>query len=336
MSRGGVAETPMFGPTRKLGCAFLVVLVAAATLPVAARCDANGAESCTEFSGARAFEHVARLVALGPRPPGSSTIKLAQRYILAELKRHGLETREEDFVASTPRGPIPMKNITGVCTGTEPGILIVGTHYETKVFDQFEFVGANDGTSGTGVLLELARQLGGSRHGMSVWLAFFDGEESIEEWSPTDSLYGSREMVRRLVETGRISSIRAMVLLDMIGDRHLSVQRDVGAPQWMVTAVKRAAESLGKQQYFFQSAVGVEDDHVPFRKAGVPAIDLIDFCYGTTRQEHVNTWHTPHDTLDKVSAESLDIVGRVVLQAIPEIETVLRARTSENRKVKSQ
>ena len=297
---------------------------------------APAAENDSEFSGTRAFEHVARLVAMGPRPSGSAAMTLAQRYIVAALQSHGLKMREEDFVASTPRGPIPMKNIVAVCEGSEPGVLIIGTHYETKVFDEFEFVGANDGTSGVGVLLELARLLGGSRQGLSIWLVFFDGEECIEKWGPTDSLYGSREMARRLVETGEMSSVRVMVLLDMIGDRYLTVQRDVSAPAWLVGAIRRAAVSLGKEQHFFQTAINPQDDHVPFREAGVPAIDLIDFMYGATREEHRNTWHTPHDTLDKVSATSLDIVGRVTLLSIDEIESELRPKTPRPAETSSQ
>jgi len=290
-------------------------------------CASAYAEGTTEFSGTRAFGHVERLVALGPRPSGSDTIKLAQRYIVVDLQGNGFKVREEDFVALTPRGLIPMKNIVAVCQGSKPGVLLIGTHYETKMFDGFEFVGANDGTSGVGVLLELARLLGGSRQGMSVWLVFFDGEESIEKWSPTDSLYGSRKMAGRLIESGEISSIRTMVLLDMIGDRHLTVHRDVGAPPWLVAAIRGAAESIGKGHHFFQTGLNLQDDHVPFREAGVPAIDLIDFMYGANRVEHRNTWHTPNDTLDKISATSLETVGRVTVLSISAIEQKLRPKT---------
>jgi len=313
---------------KQRGLICLKAIVIGTAVVVTTCCTAAPAdESDDEFSGLRAFEHVARLVAMGPRPPGSATMKLAQRYIVADLQSHGLKVREEDFVASTPRGSIPMKNIVAVCKGSEPGALLIGTHYETKIFDEFEFVGANDGTSGVGVLLELGRLLGDSRQGLSVWLVFFDGEECIEKWGPTDSLYGSREMARCLVETGEISSIHAMVLLDMIGDRYLTVQRDMGAPAWLVRAIRRAVVALGKEQHFFQTAINTQDDHVPFREAGVPAINLIDFMYGASREEHRNTWHTPHDTLDKVSAASLDIVGRVTLLSINEIESELRPKT---------
>ncbi len=300
-----------------------VTVIGTAAVVVMCCTTARAAVGDDEFSGTLAFDHVAHLVAMGPRPPGSDTLNLAQQYIVADLQSHGLTVREEDFVASTPRGSVPMTNIVAVCEGNEPGVLIIGTHYDTKLFDEFEFVGANDGTSGVGVLLELGRLLGGSRQGLSVWLVFFDGEEAIETWGPTDSLYGSREMVRRLVDTGEISSIRAMVLLDMIGDRYLTVQRDLGAPDWLVEAIRSAAVSLGNEQYFFQSAIGIQDDHIPFRGAGVPAIDLIDFMYGADSQEHYNTWHTQQDTLDKVSATSLEIVGRVTLLSIDKIESEL-------------
>ena len=320
----------------RLRAMFFEVAVTGTAVLAASCCAAASEGSNTEFSGTRAFDHVERLVALGPRPSGSDAMKLAQRYIVADLQSNRLKVREDDFVASTPRGPIPMKNIVAVCQGSEPGILLIGTHYETKIFDEFEFVGANDGTSGVGVLLELANLLGSSRQGLSVWLVFFDGEECVEKWSPTDSLYGSREMARRLVETGEISSIRTMVLLDMIGDRYLTVQRDVGAPAWLVAAIRGAAESIGKGHHFFQTALNPQDDHVPFREAGVPAIDLIDFLYGADPTEHRNTWHAPGDTLDKISAASLETVGRVTMLSISAIEQQFRPKTPRSEEAESK
>jgi Zn-dependent M28 family amino/carboxypeptidase len=258
-----------------------------------------------------AFTHVSRLVALGPRPAGSRAGAHARDYIIATLRKLGLETRVQSFTAETPHGRLTMANVVAVLPGRRADTILVAGHYDTKWFRDFKFVGANDGGSSAGFLLELARALAaGGRHEYTYWIAFFDGEEAREAWTATDSLYGSRHMA---VELARKNALpRAMILVDMIGDRDLDLRREAYSTPALVEIIWTSARRLGHARHFLDEVMPVEDDHAPFLKAGVPAVDLIDFNFPP--------WHTVEDTLDKVSAQSLQTVGDVVLDALPAIE----------------
>src|SRR5262249_48782787 len=178
------------------------------------------------FSGERAFGALRELVALGPRPPGSEALRRAREYIGRQLCAAGADTWNDTFVATTPVGDIPMTNVIGVLRGESPKLLILAGHYETARLDGVHFVGANDGGSSAAFLLEMARVLGRRRNRLTYWLVFFDGEEALKEWSARDSLYGSRHMAEQLEADGRLKQIRALVLVDMIADRHLHVLRE--------------------------------------------------------------------------------------------------------------
>ncbi len=280
--------------------------------------------SSSPFDGARAFRDLERVVAIGPRVPGTEGSRQVQALIRAGLEEAGLEVREQAFTADTPLGPREMVNLTGVVRGTEPGIIILSNHYDTKYFPDFRFVGANDSGSTTAWMLEMARVLGPERSGLSIWLVFFDGEEAFGEWSPRDSLYGSRAYVEKLQDKGQLEEVKALVNVDMIGDCFLGIQRDADAPAWLQDTVWRVAEEQGYGDHFLSVAARVQDDHIPFRNAGVPALELIDFTYGRSFLEHRLNWHTPQDTLDKVCPESLQVVGDVIYHALPEIEAQAR------------
>lgn len=216
-----------------------------------------------------------------------------------------------------------MTNLAATCQGTRPGTIIVSGHYDTKYLPYMDFVGANDAGSSTAFLLEMARTLGPTREGYSVQFVWFDGEEAIVEWTDTDSLYGSREMVRRLNEHDRLGDIKALINVDMIGDCQLNILRDSRAPQWLLGTIWGTARELGYTEAFGWIEKSMEDDHVPFRQAGIPAINLIDFEYGANSIEHNLNWHTERDTLELVCAESLQAVGDVLLHALPRIEAYL-------------
>jgi len=277
----------------------------------------------TEFSGDRAFEHVRRLVALGPRPVGSEAHARMRAYILAELRALGLTVRTEEFRAQTPLGEKPMVNIIAERAGASQEVIILASHYDTKLFTDFSFVGANDGGSSTGALLELARVLAArpDRPPYTLWFVFFDGEEALVSWSQTDGKYGSRHMVEQLQRQGQLSRIRALILMDMIGDKDLDIVRDAYSTRWLQDILWETARELGYERHFTDRETFVDDDHVPFLQKGVPAVDLIDFTYGMWNRY----WHTAEDTLDKVSPRSLKIVGDVVLRALPRIEAALAA-----------
>jgi Zn-dependent M28 family amino/carboxypeptidase len=213
-----------------------------------------------------------------------------------------------------------MTNLVVEIPGTLPGIIVIGNHYDTKFFADFNFVGANDGGSTTAWMIEFARAIGPQREGRTVWLCWFDGEEAFLEWSDMDSLYGSREMVSRLQADDRLGEVQAMINLDMIGDCQLSVFHDAGAPEWLVETIAGAARETGNSGAFIPRTTSTEDDHVSFRKAGVPAINLIDFYYGGGSAEHHMNWHTSRDRIDLVCAESLQAIGEVMLAALPRLD----------------
>jgi Zn-dependent M28 family amino/carboxypeptidase len=260
--------------------------------------------------GERALNYVREIVAFGGRPPGSEGHRKVEAYLRRHLKNDNLE--EDAWTAQTPAGPLPMRNFVAKFPGEKDGIIVLATHYETNL-PLKNYVGANDGGSSTALLLELAHHLRGKkRRGYSVWLVFLDGEEAVREWSGEDSLYGSRRLAERWTTDGTAKKIKAFLLADLVGDRELDIDRDLNSTPWLLDLVQQAAANLGYQSYFFQRAVAVEDDHLPFRKAGVPVADLIDFEYGYGNVFH----HTPEDTLDKLSAKSLQIVGEVMLETV--------------------
>jgi Zn-dependent M28 family amino/carboxypeptidase len=203
-----------------------------------------------------------------------------------------------------------MANVVAVIPGRRPDVILIAGHYDTKWFRDITFVGANDGGSSAGLLIELARRLRERQREYTYWVAWFDGEEARESWTATDSLYGSRRMAAELGKSRRLPS--AMIVADMIGDRDLGIRREAGSTPWMTDVIWASAARLGYSAYFLPESMAVEDDHAPFMRLGVPAALLIDFDFPP--------WHTSQDTLDKVSARSLEIVGKVILDALPGIE----------------
>jgi glutaminyl-peptide cyclotransferase len=294
-------------------------------------------ETRATFDGERALAHVRRLVEFGPRPAGSDALKRARDYIKGELKSYGLKVTTDEFKAETPEGERRMSNVSAEIKGTGGDFIVLASHYDTKLYKEFRFVGANDGGSSTGALLELARVLAKSPRGpVGYRLVFFDGEEATcAEWdecgkdgSP-DNTYGSRRYVARLRERGELGRLRALVLLDMMGYEKLELGRDTMSTPWLVDIVWKTAAELGyKREFASRSEEVGGDDHAPFLDAGVPSLDIIQL-------NSYPFWHRPEDTLDKVSARSLRAVGEVVLASLPRIEARLReGEKKEGEKVK--
>jgi glutaminyl-peptide cyclotransferase len=299
-----------------LAVALVVVALAAALRAVAAQAPAP-----QHVDGAAALRHVERLVAIGPRVAGSPGGERARAYIVGELRRSGIEAAVQPFEAVTPHGRVRMANVIARLPGRRPEVVVLAGHYDTKLFTSFRFVGANDGGSSAALLIELARRLAKAPREYTVWVVWFDGEEARETWTATDSLYGSRHLAAELERTGRLP--RALVLLDMIGDRDLTIRRDTYSTPWLTDILWASAARLGHGRHFLNDPLPVEDDHAPFLKVGVPAVLLIDFDYPP--------WHTVDDTLDKVSAQSLAVVGDVVLDALPSIEHYLTTHPAGTR-----
>jgi Zn-dependent M28 family amino/carboxypeptidase len=259
---------------------------------------------------------VKKLVEFGPHPSGSEGIKKAQDYLEGELKSFGLQVSTDAFTGETPRGPIPMKNIIGELRGEKKDIVLITGHYDTKL--QPGFVGANDGGSSAAAVVETARVLSKTKPEYTLWFVLFDGEEAVIDWNAMggkDNTYGSRHLATKLREDGTLGRVRALVLFDMIGDKDLDIKREGESTPWMVDTIWKTAHSLGYQKYFLNSEQDISDDHLPFRDAGIPVVDLIDFNYGPNH----SYWHTNLDTLDKISGESIKIVGDTVIRALPEI-----------------
>ena len=209
-----------------------------------------------------------------------------------------------------------MANLVATLPGQRPERILLASHFDTKPINEFRFVGANDGGSSTAALLELARVLKGrQKPPFTLEFVFFDGEEAFGEWREPNHTYGSRQYVTSARTAGTLSSVRALILLDMVGDRALNLRRDTNSTPWLTEIVWSTARKLGHARHFLDEPLPVEDDHIHFMKAGIPSVDLIDLDYPD--------WHTAGDTLDKVSAGSLQVVGDVVLAALPEIETRL-------------
>ena len=266
-----------------------------------------------KFDSSRAYEHLRRQVGFGPRPAGSAALTQTRQYMLAELKAAGIDAREDAWDAATPLGRVRMVNVIATIPGRRPERIALATHYDTKLFREFRFVGASDGASSTAAVLELGRVLKGRTNEFTIELLFFDGEEAVVEWyRNNDNTYGSRHYVETAHKAGTLSSLKALVLLDMIGDRNLTIRRDSNSTAWLNDLVWAAAGRLGHRGVFLADQTTVEDDHLAFTKAGIPSIDIIDLDYAA--------WHTAQDDLDHVSARSLQIVGDVVLAAWPDIE----------------
>ncbi len=265
------------------------------------------------FDGSRAYDYVRNVVAFGPRPAGSAALDQTRQYIKKELKALGIDTVEQPFDADTPLGRFHMVNLVARIPGASPERIVFAGHYDTKLFREFRFVGANDAGSSTAFLIEWARVLKARPNRFTSELLFLDGEEAMRsEWIDPDNRYGSRHYVRAGQQDGSIKQVRAMVLVDMIGDRDLRIKREAESTRWLKDAIWGAAKRLKYSDVFVDEETPIEDDHVPFLDAGVPAVDIIDLEYAP--------WHTAGDTLDKVTARSMQIVGEVLTEALPEIE----------------
>jgi Zn-dependent M28 family amino/carboxypeptidase len=269
------------------------------------------------FRGDRALEITRQFVAIGPRWCLSPGHVKAEAFLRNEFKHDQLE--EDTFTANTPIGPVPMRNFIVKFPGKKDGVIVLTTHYETNYpLRNIGFVGANDGGSTTGLLIEIANELRGKvLEGYSVWLVFFDGEEAIERWQGTDNTYGSRHLAAKWGQDGTLKRIKAFMLADMLGDKDLNVQKESQSTPWLVDLVAEAARNTGHAKYFFQTEGAVSDDHLPFVQRGVPSIDVIDIDYGPHTQALPDGYHhTAQDTMDKISAKSLTIAGDVFLESI--------------------
>jgi glutaminyl-peptide cyclotransferase len=282
-------------------------------------CAPSQTPAAPKFDAGRAYEDLRQMVAIGPRPAGSPAIEKTRDYIKKQLIAAGVKPEEQSFEAQTPIGPIHMVNIRatlpGASTATGKGRIVIGGHYDTKLFHEFAFVGASDAASSAAFLLEIARALKGRPNPLPIELLFLDGEEAVRrDWDDksTDHTYGSRYYVEQLKKNGTVKDVRAFLLIDMIGDRDLDISKEQYSTGWLTDAVWAAARRL-KRPEFLEQTTPIEDDHLEFLQAGIPSVDIIDLDYACC-------WHRPEDDLAHVAAASLQAVGDVVIAALPAIE----------------
>jgi len=280
------------------------------------------------FNGERAMEHVKVQVEIGPRIPGSPELAKTREYIIGSLKSSGLAVTTDEFSASTPIGEKKMVNLTAEIPGESKEVIIIASHYDSKYYKDMRFVGANDPGSSVGTLLEIARVLGANQQKpkFTYWLVFFDGEEAFcEGWDDCskpgapDNTYGSRHYVSQLRKNDELARLRAMILLDLMGHKNVELGRDTMSTRWLLDIIWKTGRELGHGKIFVDRPEGVgSDDHEPFLRAGVDAVDIIHLGYPY--------WHKAEDTIDKVSAQSMKIVGETVLASLPRIEQYLLSR----------
>lgn len=267
------------------------------------------------FEANRAMKHVRYLVELGPRPAGSTALAQSATYIKAQLEEIGLHVDEQAFISSSPRGPVQFRNVIAKpfkSSAKSKDVIIVASHYDTKWMPNINFVGANDGGSSSGVLLEIARCAGSQPN---IWYAFFDGEEAMRDYTDTDGLVGSKFFVQQLKADNMIGAIRAVIVLDMIGDARLNITVAGNSTPHLADAAFAAARDVGHRDFFSLGKTDLVDDHQPFLKVGIPAVNLIDFEFGSAPGQN-DYWHTPEDTLDKLSLRSLEVAGQTTLRLL--------------------
>jgi glutaminyl-peptide cyclotransferase len=282
----------------------------------------------SDFDADRAFDYVKKQVEFGPRPAGSAELEKTRAWIVDQLRSFGLNVSTDEFQATTPIGSKKMANIVAELPGPSSDIIIIGSHYDTKLFKEFKFVGANDAGSSTGALIEIARVLAAKKpNKLTYRFVFFDGEEAFcKEWDDChnpnpadpntplpDNTYGSRHYVSQLVTKNEAARVKAMILMDMMGSKNLRLGRDDRSITWLQDIVWQTGKQLGYKE-FVNATEGVgDDDHSPFLKAGIDSLDIIQL---STYLE----WHTKDDTLDKISGKSLKIVGDTIIASLPKIE----------------
>jgi Zn-dependent M28 family amino/carboxypeptidase len=267
---------------------------------------------CLDFSGESAMTFARKAVSFGPRPPASPAIRSMQTWIIGQLRAMKYQVSEDDFKGDTPLGAMPMKNIIARRPGSSGRSVVITGHYDTKLFPGRHFVGANDGGSSAALLLEMARVVATRTYKDDVVFVWFDGEEAIGEWSAVDGVHGSRHLAAKWSMDGALARVKALINVDMIGDKDLGILEEMNSSEPLRRLVWQVAKETGYGKYFLDYGGPIEDDHMPFLKRGVNSLDLIDFDYGPNNKY----WHTDQDTIDKISAHSLEVVGNVLLEVL--------------------
>jgi Zn-dependent M28 family amino/carboxypeptidase len=274
-------------------------------------------------SGAAVYAITQQFLAAAPKrfngsPGHLKAEQFLQQQFAPEKAKGNFE--QDSFTATTPAGRQAMNNYIVRFPGKKDGVIMLSTHYETNYpLRNINFVGANDGAATTALLIGIGQYLRvHPPEGYSVWLVFFDGEEAVESWSDSDSLYGSRHLAAKWSQNGTLARIKADLLADMCGDKDLNIDRDGNSTPWLLDMLAVAAKDTGHLSSIYKNQTEVLDDHLPFKQRGVPVLDIIDLDYGPPTREHPEGGyhHTEEDTIDKVSPKSLQTSADLFLEMI--------------------
>ena len=307
-------------PAISAGSALIVVMAVAAAAAFAQ------APAPAGFDSSRAWEHLRQIVGIGPRPAGSTALETTRKYIKTQLAASNVAVVDQAWDDQTPIGPVHMVNLIATIPGARAERIVISGHYDTKLFRDARFVGANDGGSSAAFLVEMARVLKGRRNPLTIELLFLDGEEAFcRNWDDCgrpgapDNTYGSRHYVAAGKARGTLAGIKAHIVIDMVADRDLRIKRDLNSTSWLTDIVWSAARSRKLDTYFVAQPTQIEDDHLPFLEPAVPSVGVIALEF--TAQVHARiTW-------TRSGARSLQVVGDVVLAALPQIEARFASRT---------
>jgi hypothetical protein len=307
-----LSRTNLYGVLLELLLLFLIITVGIIkSFAVSAASGTNPV-----FSGEAALADTRRTVAFGERPSGSAANEKLREWIMAQLKPLGGQLTTDGFTAQTPSGPVPMTNLILRFPGTSGRAIAVTGHFDTKKIPMVRFLGANDGGSSTGFLLEFARVMATTRHHDDIYVVFFDGEEAVVQWTERDSVYGSRHLAEKWASDGTLAHLIALINIDMIGDKDLDIMNDGNSNAGLRQTMFSVADKLGYGKFFNREPQGIEDDHIPFASSGVNVLDIIDFTYGPNNAY----WHNASDTIDKLGEHSFKVVGDVVLGIVKTLD----------------
>jgi Zn-dependent M28 family amino/carboxypeptidase len=279
-------------------------------------------KASAQFSGQTAYKLTEQLLQVAPKrfngsPGHLKAEEFIKQHFAPEAVKGNLET--DTFTTNTPAGPQTMRNYIVRYPGKKDGVIVLASHYETNYpLRDIEFYGANDGAATTSLLIEIGNVL--RTHppeGYSVWLVFDDGEEAVKSWNASDSLYGTRHLAAKWANDGTLGKIKAFLVADMIADKDLNIDYVDNSTPWLLDMLKVAAKNTGHSTNIFKFHEGEEDDHLPFAQRGVPVLDVIDAHYGPVTESTPDGYHhTAEDTLDKISARSLQISGDILIEMI--------------------
>ncbi|HEY4010258.1 MAG TPA: M28 family peptidase [Acidobacteriaceae bacterium] len=275
-------------------------------------------------SGAEVLRLTQQYVDVAPKryvgsPGHAAAENFIREHFQAEAAKGDFVT--DEFYARTPIGTVPMRNFIVKYPGKKDGIIVLASHYETNYWlKDVDYVGANDGACTTALLIAIGQYL--RQHppqGYSVWLLFDDGEESINaQWTDADSLYGVRHIAAKWSQDGTIGHIKAFVVADMIGWKNMKIDKELNSTPWLLDLLAKAGKDTGHSNYLTGGSQPIDDDHLPFKQRGVPVLDVIAYEYGPfdSQRGDYAFHHTAEDTMDKLSAQSLQASADLFLDLI--------------------